>query len=127
MRKLSLEEIETIEEDGTNIAKIEINGLNESGTNHYQILVRKCKFKPDSNHKREAASNKHSLCYEIALLNVGEVDGVNVEFLEEVRFFTQCTESEIFIHVGNYMGTVYMKNTFVDRYYLKDFDSSIED
>lgn len=127
MRKLSIEEIETIKENGTNIAKIEINGLNESGTNHYQILVSKCKFKPDSNHKKESSLNGYSICYEIALLNICEVDGVNVEYLEEVRFFTQCTESEVFVHVGNYMGTVYMMNTFTDGYYLKNFDSSIKD
>lgn len=127
MRKLSLEEIETVEENGTEIAKIEINGLTESGTNNYKILVRRCRFEPDPKHKNESASDGYSLCYMIALLNIVAIDGVNAEFMEQVRFFTQCTESELFIHVGNYMGTVYMMNTLSDRYYLKNFDSSIKD
>lgn len=127
MRKLSLEEIETVDENGTEIAKVEINGLNETDAIHYQILVRKCKFKPDSNHKNEPASDGYSSCYMIVLLNIVTIDGVNAEFMEQVRFFTQCTESEVFVHVGNYMGTVYMMNTLSDGYYLKNFDDSIKD
>ena len=119
MRKLTAEEIET-EEKGALITKIEIESTTGQDPIYYQILVTRCKFKPDANHKNEAASDGYSLGYEILLYNVTE------NRYEEIRFFTQCTESEVFIHVGNYMGTVYMRNTFIDRYYLKGFDSTIE-
>lgn len=112
MRKLTNEEIATVEER-TVITKIEIDGFTDV-RKPYQILVKRCKFTPDSAHKDESSLfTGHSLCYKITLISVE----TNVE--EDVRFFTQCTESEMFIHVGNYMGTVYMMNTFADEYYLR--------
>lgn len=120
MRKLTAEEIDTIKEKGAPIAKIELEGTTGNDPVFYQILVIRCEFMPDANHKNEAASDGYSSCYEILLYNVTEKTHQNA------RFFTQCTESDVFIHVGNYMGTVYMMNTLGDRYYLQDFDSTIE-
>jgi hypothetical protein len=121
MRRLSNEEIITVEsETGYQLAKIEVDGLNECGVVNYQILVKKCNFKPDANHKNETASDGHSICYMIALYTT---TGTVVE----TRFFTQCTEAEVFIHVGNYMGTVRMFNTLADRYYLSGFNGLIDD
>lgn len=83
MRKLTNAEIVTVEsESGHKLAKIEIDGLNEHGVINYQILVKKCKFKPDVNHKNEAASDGYSMCYMVALYYAtGNV--------VETRFFTQ--------------------------------------
>lgn len=109
MRKLSTEERVVI-------AKIELDGFTNV-KKPYQILVKRCKFIPDSTNKDEAGLSGYSFCYKIALINV------ETSIEEDVRFFTQCTESDIFVHVGNYMGTVYMANTFADEYYLNGFNS----
>lgn len=121
MRKLTDKEIASVEE-GSLITKIELEGSSGHDPIYYQILVIRCKFKPDANHKHESASDGYSSCYEITLL---KNEGCEYGF-QDTRYFTQCTESELFIHVGNYMGTVYMMNTLSDRFYLMDFDSSIE-
>jgi hypothetical protein len=120
MRKLSWKEIATVEKNGAPIAKIEIEGTTGCVPVFYQILVIRCKFKPDGSHKDEAASNGYSSGYIIGLFNVTE------NSLQDTKFFTQCTESEVFVHVGNYMATTYMLNNLIDGHYLNGFDTMID-
>lgn len=109
MRKLTNAEINTVIFGSEHqIAKVEVDGigLDEHSIVHHQILVKKCEFKPDVDHKNEAASDGYSLCYKIELYTDCKI--------AEIKYFTQCFESDIFIRVGNYIGTVYMMNTLAD-------------
>lgn len=113
MRFLSDEEIGTIT-IGNVVSESTFNGLDEKGIKPLKILVERVNFKLDEKHSESSIDGEWS-GYKISLLINNEVQ----ETIDE-RYFTDCTESEVFLMVGNYMGTAFMRNVMDDFYYLNN-------
>lgn len=113
MRFLSDEEIGTIT-IGNVVSESMFNGLDEKGIKPLKILVERVNFKLDEEHSSSSVDEEWA-GYKVSLLTNNEVQ----ETIDE-RYFTDCTESEVFLMVGNYMGTAFMRNVMDDFYYLNN-------
>ena len=111
MRCLTETEIETIGNIYTPIAKIKLDGIRCVDDNGrlirnlpFELWIRNCSFHPDPIHIAEAGSDGLSMARVVILYDV-ESNSVKA-----AKYYTQCTERELFMKVGEHMGNVYMGN-----------------